>query len=488
MRTLVLPYCALFLALLTPNLAVAASEAEVRMRAGDIAGAWPMAQAQAASAPNDLDAQELYIDLGLSLGLRHHIEALYRDRVAKNPNDADAQYLLGRVVPGPEEAIGAYERALELAPNHARAPMGIAAVKRALGEPDVAAAQYRRSLQRDPTLVEAWSGLQASLLQAGKIGEAQQAGRRFLAAVPDEPDPYISVATLERDRAADVLAVGIKRVPNDPRLRTLYARTLLDAGQADAAIVQADAALRSAPSYAEAQFLRMVGRDMRAGNIDSEGWTALGKARDVTDGAQARAAWSSLTQRYPRSPLTWLGLGKVLGALGDLDGAVSPLRKAVELSPDEVEVQATYGLALLRLKRFKEAVPWLRRAAAGRPRDASLAVAHVQCVRGTGDGVNARSLAVDAYRAHPHDLEAALMVASVLSEQGDVEGAYIALRDALPRIPDPRLVVALAAAARDAGYTLEAAEILQRLGRTLNNDTALALSKQLLDEAKAKGE
>lgn len=488
MRIAVLSHVVLLLALSAPSLAWGASEAEVRMRAGDVAGALPLARQQAASRPDDLDAQELYIDLGLGLGLRHHVEALYRDRVADNPNDADAHYLLGRVVPSPDEALEAYNKTLELSPEHARAPMGIGAVKRATGDLPGAIDSYKTALQRDPTLVEAWSGLQAALLQAGRIGEAQQTARRFLQAIPDEPDPYIAVATLEQDRALEVLAVGVKRVPDDPRLHALYARTLLDDGQAGPALAQVRTALQRAPSYAEVQFLGMVAREMQAGVLDVDGWRALGKAQNMTDGAQARAAWANLTQRYPRSALTWLGLGKVLGALGDMQGAIAPLRKASELSPDEVEVQATYGLALLRTGRHAQALPWLERASAGRPRDASLALARVQAVQGSGDAQAARTLAVQAYKDHPHDLEVALVTARILSEGGDRRGAYIALRDALPRIPDPRLVIALAAAARDAGYYLEAAEILDRLGRTLDNDKARALSRQLRQEAQAAGQ
>jgi len=463
--------------------AAAASEAEIRMRVGDVAGALPLAQQQAQGAPDDLDAQELYIDLGLSLGLRHHVEALYRKRAAEHPDSADAWYLLGRAVPSPEEAISSYERALELQPEHPRAPMGIAAVKRALGELEEAEQRYRTSLERDPTLIEAWTGLQATLLQAGRIGEAQSEARRFLQAAPSAPEPYIAIATLERDRARDVLSVGVERVPDDPRLRAMYVRTLLDAGQSGQALSQLDATLKLSPSYAEAQFLRMVARDMQSGVLDTAGWQGIQQAQSQTDGGAARAAWAGLTERYPRSALTWLGLGKVLGALGDAKGAVAPLQKAARIAPEEVEVQATYGLLLLQVGRPVDAATWLGRATAGRPRDASLAVAHVQAVAATDNPTQARALAVRAYQTHPHDLRAALGTARILSEQGDREAAYIALRDALPRIPDPRLVVALAAAARDAGHVAEAADILQRLGRTLDNETALELAEQLRKEA-----
>ena len=316
------------LALLTGTVSLAASEAEIRMRAGDVAGALPLARDAALRDPASLDAQELYIDLGLSLGLRHHVEAIYRKRLADHPDSADAHYLMGRVVTSAEEAKAEYDKALELDPSHARAPMGLGAVQRALGELDDAKRSYQTALERDPSLVEAWTGLQASLLQQGHIGEAQAEARRFLKAVPDSPEPYVAVATLERDRAADVLAVGVKRVPDDPHLRALYARTLLDAGKADEAVRQADAALRVAPGYAEVQFLRMVGREMQRGTLDVDGWTSMVRARDLQDATAARAAWAGITQRHPRSALGWLGLAKVLGATGDTNGALAPLATA----------------------------------------------------------------------------------------------------------------------------------------------------------------
>lgn len=476
---------ALCVGLALAGAANAGSAAESRLRAGDMAGAIPLARAEAANNPGDLDAQELYIDVAIHLGLHALVLPDYQGRVKKNPNDADSHYLLGRVALDAVDAERHYREALRLDPAHARAPMGLAAVQRATGKLAEAEQSYRQALARDETLSEAWAGLQATLLQQDRVDDAAQEARRALAAVPDEPDAYVAVATLEPGYAVEVLKVGVKRVPDDPRLRNLFARHLLEAGDGRGARRQTEAALALAPGYPEADFLRMVSRSMEDKNLDAPGWKAIRSAQDVAEPGPAQDAWSQLVSAYPDSPVPWLGRGKIRAVRGDLNGARDDLARAVSLASDEVEVQASYGLLMLRGGEAAKAVPWLAKAAAARPQDGSLAAAHVRAAQLAGPPEDARKVASNAYRAHPHSRAVVLATAQVMSQQGDVNGAYMALRDALPKIPDPVIVVALAAAARDAGNLDEAADILDRLARTLKSDKVREVAEQVKQEALA---
>lgn len=477
--------CAVAL-LLSSLTAFGASESEKLMRTGNIPAAWTAAERELSANPQSLDAHERYIDLGLSLGLRHHIEAKYRAFVAESPSNADRQYLLGRVLPSADAAVEAYSQALVLDPGHPRAPMGIAAVARAQGEFEKALLNYRKSLAKDGTLVEAWTGAQASLLLLGRIAEARTMSVEFLAKMPDTPEAYVSVATLDPNRSLDVLRIGVQRLPWEPQLAGMYGRSLLDAGRFREASVELERVHGIAPGYAEVGFLRFGASDLNAGVLALEDWRVLDQMHRGTD--PGVAALRSIVERRPRSAIAWLALGRAQGAASDLRGALESFRRAAELRGDETEVQASYGLALAASGSHSEALNWLERARASRPSDASLAAAAVSAARRSGaDGTMLRKSAAAAYQQHPYDLRCALELAAVMSQQGDTKGAYEALKDALPRIPDPRLVVALAAAARDAGYIAEAAEILERLARTLNNDSVQRVADQLKKEAQDKG-
>src|SRR5690606_20117134 len=107
----------LALILLSPS-SFAAERVESLLRAGRLAEAIPLAEAEARAAPTDLDAQERYLDLLLTLGLPRDAETFCRERVAVKPGEADAHYLLGRALQSPQASRVAYEHALRIDPEH----------------------------------------------------------------------------------------------------------------------------------------------------------------------------------------------------------------------------------------------------------------------------------------------------------------------------------------------------------------------------------
>lgn len=459
--------------------AFAGNGAEALVRAGRLAEAFPVARAEAEGAPADVDAQELLIDLSVTLGLHGTITPRYQERVRLEPTSPDGHYLLGRLALTASEAEGHYRKALELDADHARSMMGLGAIHRSAGRLDQAVAAYRDALAHDDSLSEAWAGLQAALLQKGDIDAATAEAKRAMAAVPDEPDPYVSVATLDRARAVEVLSKGVAKVPDDPRLHAMLARALLDAGDGAGAEKQASFAEKLAPTYAEASYLRLVGSSMKTGALDVAGWRDLGAAQDIREPAEAQAAFDALVTKYPEASLVWLGRGKVRASRGNLQGGIEDLRQSVRLAPGEVEAQATLGVHLLQAGLAVEARPILEAAGRARPSDVSLRIARAEAAQQIGEPLEARQILVSTIEAYPYDVRPVLAGARILSQQGDPRGAYLLLRDAVPRTPDPRVVVLLAAAARDVGNTAEAVEILKQLARTAGSKRAAELAQTL---------
>jgi tetratricopeptide (TPR) repeat protein len=473
----------LFVLLASPAVAAAGNDADALMRAGRLSEAFPVAEEEARRRPGDLDAQERLIDLAVTLGLHGMITPGYQERVRVAPGDADGHYLLGRLALGASEAEAHYRASLALDADHARSMMGLGAIHRSAGRFDQAEAAYRDALAHDPTLGEAWAGLQASLLQQGDIDRARAEAVRAMAAVPGEPDPYVSVATLDRGRAVEVLTAGVSNIPDDPRLHAMLARALLDAGIGPAARKHAGIAEKLAPTYGEASYLRLVGASMESGAIDVAGWNELAAAQEIRDAPAAQAAFDKLVARYPQASLVWLGRGKVRALRGDLEGGIGDLQQAVRLAPGEVEAQATLGVHLLRAGRAVEARPIIDAASRARPTDVSLRLARAEVAQQLGEPIKARELAVATIQAYPYDVRPVLTAARILSEQGDPRGVYLLLRDAVPRVPDPRVVVMLAAAARDVGNLAEAVDILDQIARTTGSARAAELAATLREEA-----
>lgn len=471
----------------------AGSDVEALLRAGRVAEAIPAARAEADSHPGDLDIQERFIDVALSTGLRDEAVQRVRGRLKVDKTDADAHYLMGRLALSADEANAWYDKALSIDPEHARAPMGHAAIHRALGDYQEAIVDYRLALSRDSGLVEAWGGLQAAYLRLDQPEQARKVAREALNAVPNAPEPYLAVATLEPGSARQVLTRGTQAIPRAPRLRLSLARAHLDAGDGAAAVAAAEDGLALAPHNVEGQYLAMVARDMKGGDLDASTWStldeavrALGSAREPAALREVTDTFVRLTQQTPACVLCWIGRARAAAALGDPEAAVGHAQRAARLAPTEPEVQATVGLLLLSAERSGQALPWIERAMTARPADTSLALAAMRAQEADGDPRGARQRAVELLERFPYASHVAVEVAGLMGRQGDPEAAYLVLSEAVQRQADPTTVVALAAAARDAGHLAEASQILDALAQETGSDRARQLARQLAQEATAQ--
>ncbi len=70
---------------------------------------------------------------------------------------------------------------------------------------------------------------------------------------------------------------------------------------------------------------------------------------------QARALFGALTQLDPKEPYYRTALGAVLVQLGDIDGAIVNLAKAIELNPNEIAAYVNRGECYLRDGKIAEA-------------------------------------------------------------------------------------------------------------------------------------
>jgi tetratricopeptide (TPR) repeat protein len=85
----------------------------------------------------------------------------------------------------------------------------------------------------------------------------------------------------------------------------------------------------------------------------------------IEDLPRAAAEYEKATALSPYDFRLWLALGKARERSGDADGAEKALRRALELAPNNSEVQWTYGNVLLRQGKPDEAFVEMRKAVAG---------------------------------------------------------------------------------------------------------------------------
>lgn len=455
--------------------ATPSEDVEALLRAGAVSEAFDTAGRLVRSHPADLDLHEIYIDLMSSMGLAGRAERLYTERRATEPLSADAHYLLGRATPAPASAQKAYEQALRIDPDHARSYMGMAALHVAAGRQQRALEGYERAATLDPSLSEAWLGWIRGL-SALDTARAREVASRARRAVPGEPGVYLVLATLDPGQAVEVLNAGREAVPDDARIPSMLAMIHLEAGKMGDVSVATEAALALDAQQPMARKAALFVREFSSGWLDAEGCkTVYGR----TLRAPGIDGWMALESRYPKSALVRLGHARALQASGGAAEASAALAQAVALDPENIEARAALGLLLLERGDSVGAATHLRVAASGHPWDGSLGLALSRALTSSG-AVNegGRELAAMAER-FPMDVRVARMRAQWLLDHGAPEEAYLFARDALTRLPDGQLGVALIAAALATGRTSEAASFVEAIGRETGNPSLVEAAARL---------
>jgi predicted Zn-dependent protease len=460
--------------------AFARPESETLMYAGRVGDALTAAQGEAAAAPHDMDAQERWIDLQLNLRLFGRALGYAKARQVDAPEDPNAHYLVGRADMNTVAAQKAYENALRIDPDHARSHMGIAALHLGHGRMPQAEAGYRNALQRDSTLTEASQGLARILAAHGRVDEALVIAQKAAKDVPDGPDAYITIAILEPVGARATLLQGIAAAGDDPRLHARLADVYLLDNQPELAFKAAQRAIAIDPRRADAALAAMYATDLVEGNLTHDGYLTMLRTTDrETDPAAAMRSYSDVVDRHPGCAIAWMARSRMRRQLGDAAGALSDLESAALTSPDNAEVGAAYGLALLEAGRHAEAANVLMATTAKRPLDPSLSIALSRAQWGANQQSVAIAVLQRAYTKFPYDVRVSLEYAKALSDNGETLAAYRVVRESAERVPDQRLTLALIAAARDAGRYREAADILQAIGEQNNSPKLIEAANEL---------
>jgi Flp pilus assembly protein TadD len=194
----------------------------------------------------------------------------------------------------------------------------------------------------------------------------------------------------------------------------------------------------------------------------------------------ALATFQRLVRRNPETPEYWNNLSVVARQTGDLAMAEQALLQAVKLAPQEAQIHYNLGLLYAQQQRWLQARQAMLNAVQLVPAfiDARLQAAYVCHVCGDNNGEE--DMLAGAVDWPPQPAEQALLMATMLSTQGDQAAAFQILDQAvLPKGPDAQImewrIVALRAAIYERSNQVERAqtELAQ-----LPLDTLEALSKE----------
>jgi tetratricopeptide (TPR) repeat protein len=248
----------------------------------------------------------------------HSALTIWQDTVEKRPNNPRAHNNLGVALLRQghvQDAIGNFERALQIKPGDANAHynLGLALVQ--LGRLPEAIQQYHRALRINPDYADAHNDLGIALQQTGKIEEAIAHYEQALRLNPDFVD------------AENNLAV-----------------TLAREGRVPEAITHWEQALRINPDYAEADY--NLGLAL----------TGLGKLPEAIE------HYEHALRINPDYAEARNNLGAALMRQGRLPEAIGCYEQALRINPDYAEAEYNLGAALEQAGRVQEAIAHYNKA------------------------------------------------------------------------------------------------------------------------------
>ncbi|GJD96130.1 tetratricopeptide repeat protein [Methylobacterium iners] len=229
-------------------------------------------------------------------------------------------------------AAGRFEKArrnlqsvLDAAPGHAAAHFELAALARRTGASATALPHYVAALRCAPERPDYWLALATALLEAGRVAEARTIIERFLAQHGHADGARAIVMNFVNLAFAEALIHYTNN--DDPQ-----AEALLDL------VIAIDETHAAATYYAGAVAARRNNLDL-AFNL-----------------------FSIAIFREPDNPEFFSGLGGFLTTIGDYNGAVSALQKAVELDPNLALAHSNLSGALTKRGEYDLALNHAKRA------------------------------------------------------------------------------------------------------------------------------
>ena len=305
-----------------------------------------------------------------------------------------------------DDALEAFRRAVELAPELADAWVALAGLQAQRQEYDGARDSLRQALGIAPEHATGLLMLGTLHLRAQEYDEAARALRRGMELLPEGDDVTAHLmcakSHLEMDHpeeARDLMLQAIARDPLCAEAHLLLGQAEIDLDEPKRAISPLTEAVRLAPDSAEAHY-------------------CLGVAVEaVGQWAKAATEYERVVALDPEYAGGHAGLAHMLAELGKSKYAVPAAERALQLEPDDPFILASVARTHQRLGRLGEAARLFQRAAQHDPSDPGIYMQLFEVAVKMGDDALATQAFKGLQRADPEaaeELHAALTAASAM--------------------------------------------------------------------------
>jgi tetratricopeptide (TPR) repeat protein len=363
----------------------------------------------------------------LERGSKDQAIAVLRDVLHQEPENGDAQLLLGSVlalVPERSKALAELQRAVALQPSSALAHFTLGTAQARFGDPDAAMKSFEKTLQLDPRYAEAHVSLAMILAGRTELASARQHLVRAIQIYRNTPPAahahYLLAQVLTEQKEPEA---ALEELDKASSLRPGYAEAFLAQGlirkqQSNnaAAITAFEKAVALSPSDFDAQYelgaaylrggdaSRAVAHLRRAAELKPGDWSTLyqlcralqqdGKAEEAKAYEQQLSARVRVGVAAAANELTATqanNAGVDLEKLGNVAGALEKYRVAVRLNPTQSVFRRNLALALCRLGRWNEGIAELQEVLKENPGDVDatkalyVAVENVRAQKATGN-------------------------------------------------------------------------------------------------------
>lgn len=276
-----------------------------------------------------------------------------------------------------EESEKAYRKAIELNPDLAEAWMGLGTTLRYIGRAKDAEDALRKALNLKPVLGGAWYNLGAILAERGDKEGAKDAYEKATGADPSFVPAWIFLGALhfeQRNMAAAVTAYteATKLDPANGETWAYLGVALVRSGQGEKGIE----ALNKAESLNPKNEVALQGLALYYGGLHGDQERALGYLeRGLAINSAAPAFWSSKgyallkLKRYPEAVQAletairlqpdfanaWINLGEAQLRQNQVGKAIGTLEKALQLSPTAVDARFYVAQCYAGTRQFEKA-------------------------------------------------------------------------------------------------------------------------------------
>ncbi|GAB4257746.1 MAG: PEP-CTERM system TPR-repeat protein PrsT [Deferrisomatales bacterium] len=349
------------------------------------------------------------------------------------------------------QAAAAFRKVIELAPGNLEARLQLGTLQLLARAPEEAAEQALAVLERAPKRADAHVLLGRARLQQGNVEEALAAFETATDLEPDRIDHRLQVAT--------ALFAAKRLGPCREALEGILKRDAAN-GPALLLLVQV-AALQKDRKTVDDAFARLI----EAGGESVQVWMTYGNFW-LSEGETEKAigAYRRAGELDPRGTEGWERVADLELSRGGIEGATAAVQEIFDRAPKSLTGKYLEGRILLAEKRYEEASARFLEFLKARPNHPGANYYYASAQYGAGNLQVAKTALQEAVERAPDAVEPRGLLAQVLLDARDFDGALNVSEPLLKRPTVPAGVVLVRAMAlMGKGRFAEARRMLERL-------------------------